>query len=151
MILTGRDEEVAGWVAAQLPHASLTPPYRTMGIIRGTELVCGVVYSAWNGDSLEISIAATDPRWATPDVVADILAVPFEQYGAKSIWATALRKNRRVRRLMEGVGFKLEGIRRRHWASGRDACIYGMTVTDWQKSKYHELRQRRRRQFDPVH
>ena len=82
------------------------------------------VYHEYRHPSVEMSFAASGPRWATRDTIRYLLSYPFDQLKVKRITAICRRRNRKIRRLIEGIGFKLEGTLHRAYETD-DACVYG--------------------------
>ena len=124
----GYDEVVSKWVAAQIPHCvNGFGPCVTIGFSHDDVLIAGVVYHEYRPayKSIEMSIAAVSPKWATKGNLRAIFAYPFLDLKANRVTAITPRKNKRARHLIEGVGFKLEGVARKGFGS-EDAVIYGM-------------------------
>lgn len=99
-----------------------------IGIIRGTQLVGGVIYHNWrelDGD-IEVSVAFDDPRWCLPQTLRVLFTYPFVTLNCERMTAIIARKNKRSRRLTEGLGFRLEGTVRRAIGRKSDAMLYGM-------------------------
>lgn len=96
-------------------------------------LICGAVYHNYAGHDVLISIAAHDPRWSSRRNWGVLLAYPF--LDLKTVRATALvaKKNKRSRRLVEAIGFRLEGCARRGFDGHQDACLYGILREDAEK------------------
>ena len=109
--------------------------YQTIGILVDKKLVAVAVYHNYREPDIQISFASTSPRWATPAAVRTVIhGYPFEQLGAKRLTAIVRKKNKRVRRFLEGVGFKLEGTHPQAFSDG-DACTYGLLR---EKSRYEK-------------
>ena len=51
------------------------------------------------------------------------------------VTARVRKKDKRTRRFVEGIGFKLEGIMRRALKND-DICVYGFLRRDWENSVY---------------
>lgn len=136
MIIFDQNGEIALWVARNLgmqldPHTS-----SAIGFMRNGELIAGALYTNWMDPNIELSFAATSPRWATKENIFTILSYPFLQLGCRRISAICKIKNKRVRKLLEGVGFVHEG-RLRHWCQdGSHGLVYGLTKEDFFESKW---------------
>ena len=127
--VAGFDAAVAAWVAGRLGlEADDFGPCTAIGVVLGGELVAGCVFGAYRPwvPSIEASIAAVTPAWCTRAVLGALFAYPFGQLGVGRLQATTRRDNRRARRFLERLGFSHEGIGRRAWAGGADACVYAM-------------------------
>lgn len=100
--------------------------YQTIGVMVDKKLAAVAVYHNYRSPDIQISFASLSPRWAMPGAVKWIThTYPFEQLGAKRLTAIVRKKNKRVRRFLEGVGFKLEGTHPKAFPDG-DACTYGL-------------------------
>lgn len=120
-------ETVAGWVGARLGFpVEAFGPYTATAIVRGGEIIAGVVWHNYREHMIEVSVAADDARWASPKILGALLAYPFEQLGVRRVQAIVRRRNARSRKFVEGIGFKYEGKARRGWDGRQDAVIYSM-------------------------
>lgn len=99
-----------------------------IGVALDGRLVAGVVYSEYrpNVPAIEASIAATDPAWASRQVLRAIFAYPFNQLGVVRLSATTAKSNKPAREFLVRLGFQLEGIGRRAFPGGGDAAVYSM-------------------------
>ena len=137
----GYDAQLAAWLEKRVPHFTAAPGTRCLGIVRGQRLLAVVAYSnfsepgeVWAGD-VEMSAAADSPRWWSRSVGRDVFSIPFRQFGVGRVTARVRKRDRRTRRFVEGVGFRLEGVMR-HALRTDDVCVYGMTRRDWENSNY---------------
>ena len=123
----GRDRAVAAWVERALGIDGLLGG-AAIGVLDGVRPIAGVVYGGWRErpGSLEMTVAATDPRWCQRWVLAALFRYPFAQCGARRVQATVRRGNRRARRFVERLGFRYEGMAREAWPTGEDAAVYSM-------------------------
>jgi RimJ/RimL family protein N-acetyltransferase len=82
---------------------------------------------------VEIAFASDSPRWASRRMIARFMAWPLRQLGCRRVSAVVAADNRRVIRLLEGMGFRREGVLRRAFGA-EDALILGLLndeVTPW--------------------
>lgn len=121
-LIYGRDAEIVAWLNARTPGL---PEGTAIGVARDGILIAGIAYTRFTGAAVEMAIAADRPSWASPRVLAALFAYPFVQLGCRRVTAITARRNKRCRRLLEGVGFVLEG-KARHALPDDDAMIYGM-------------------------
>lgn len=87
---------------------------------------CVTVYHDFRENSMEMTIAADTPRWATRGNIRAFLHYPFCQQGVGHVRAVVHVKNKRSRKLVEGLGFKLEGVLRNAAKDGKNLMLYGM-------------------------
>ena len=128
-LLFGHDKTVAEWVAKQAHSKPPVAPFTAFGLVdrRGT-LVGGAVFTGYNGDTVELSLAgramATRSGWAA------IIKYVFEQLGCSRLQMHTKRSNRRVLRMLANrLGVRYEGVARRYFGKD-DGVVYSMTVDD---------------------
>lgn len=107
-----------------------------VAVIRDNEIAAVACYHQLRGLNCEMSLAADDPRWISKKVVQFLLWFPFYHFDVNRITAMTKKKNKRARKLIEGVGFKLEG-RMRDVYEDDDAIVYGLTKFKWQRGPYY--------------
>lgn len=122
-LLFGSDDYICQWVAVRT-GASITNG-KAIGVIDGDRLIGAVAYSNWRGCDVEMLCAAESKKWMSRGNLRAFFHYPFEQLGCLRVTAIVDKKNKKSRRFVEKVGFKLEGVHPRA-LEGRDACSYGM-------------------------
>jgi len=108
-LVYGADAAIERWVAQRLPWVDGFGGASAIGVARGGEVVAGVVYANFRRSSIEVSIAADDPRWARKGVLRALFAYPFVQLGCRRITCLIPAKNEQSLRLCQGLGFSVEG------------------------------------------
>ena len=101
------------------------PMFQTIGFSRENKLACVVVAYHATNDSIVCSFAADNPRWASKHNIAAWGSWIFGQLGMKHTSAVVIKSNKRSRKFVEGVGYRVEGKIRKA-ANGEDMIIYGM-------------------------
>lgn len=131
MILTGWDAAVARWVGDRLGIEDFGQ-YTALGIVRGDDLIAGVVYNQFRKQerSIEASIAAVNPRWASRTTLRVIFAYPFQQLHCIRITAITSAKNQPARAFLCRLGFVQEGVMRRAFRNEEDAVIHGLLADE---------------------
>ena len=122
------------WLSERLPgqvSLAATP----VGIARNNELIAVVAFKAQGGQG-EISMAADNPRWATKETFRFILFTAFETLNLRRLTALTARSNKRVHKLLEGIGFAKEGYHRAFFPK-EDCISYGMTRKYYKRSKWN--------------
>lgn len=124
-ILLGADEFVSALVASRIPEmrGKTFDRFTTLGVVRNGDLVGGVVYHAYYGHDVQVSIACDRPAFMPWRV---LFSYPFEQMGVSRITAIVSRKNKRARKFAIALGFKLEGVHPRGVDGIEDAFSFGM-------------------------
>lgn len=121
------DDEIRQWVATELgipvaPGESV----RSIGVVFDDKLIAGIVYHDYTGFMVQCSMATTDKHWCQKGVVKAFMNYPFENLGVTRFHATCARKNKKMRKLFEQLGFKYEGCARKAYDGVQDAMIYSI-------------------------
>jgi hypothetical protein len=137
-ILLGADDLVAELIASHLPYmrGKSFGQYVALGVIRNECLVGGVVYHNYIGHDCQVSIAVERVSFWPWRALFDY---PFGQLGCARITAVVGKRNKRSRRLVMALGFKLEGVHRKGLDGSEDAMSYGMLKEEcrWIKGNPH--------------
>lgn len=137
-ILLGADDLVAELVASRIPYmqGKSFGQCVALGVIRNENLIGGVIYHNYVGHDCQVSIAVD--RVAFMPWRA-LFSYPFEQLNCARLTALVGRKNKPSRRLVETLGFKLEGVHAKGLDGIEDAMSYGMTKDQcrWIKGRHH--------------
>lgn len=133
-LVLGRNEEVAAWVDLRLGQKPSGGQRVAIGVERDGQIIAGVVYNGFRGDGLTartctMAVAADDPRWCTRGNLRAFFAYPFVSLGCRRVNAIVARKNRRARKLVEGLGFRQEGKIRQLFPDD-DGMMYGMLADE---------------------
>jgi RimJ/RimL family protein N-acetyltransferase len=140
-LIFGHDEAVARWVAARIPQAEagFAGPIRAIGVGIDGMVVAGFVYSNWHtkAGSVELSVAAENPRWATLRIVSRLLEYPFLTCDCQRITLSTSERNSRAQRLAMGLGFVPEAVIVRAYGLTENAIVLRLFREDWLRSKFH--------------
>jgi hypothetical protein len=127
----------AGWAAAMIPRVGKPERFGActcIAVCRAANLaddpLAVVIYHNMDAPSrcLEISMAASTPRWATRGTIRACLSYPFQQIGCGVVVCRVPRRERRTKRFLSGIGFRNTGLIPDGF--GDDDCsIYCMTKT----------------------
>lgn len=126
-LLLGHDETVASWVATRIGkpfHA----PFTAIGTTAEGRLTGGMVFTGFNGSSVEISLAGNG--CVSRNFWRVVLNYAFEQLGCSRLQIHTARDNLTVRHIAPRAGFKFEGKSRNFYGHGRDALQYSLTTGD---------------------
>jgi hypothetical protein len=124
----GAQQIIHEWVCAMIPHMDPQDNVRSIGYVdRVGNIFVGASYYNYQKRyaSIEIAFAAETARWCTRQRIATFLHYPFITCECERATLIVPKRNRRARRFVLGLGFKLEGTCRRGFGND-DACIYGM-------------------------
>lgn len=100
------DSAAAEWVAEQLGYNRPFTSCRSMAVIHSGRIVAGLVFHDWNPEAgvIEISAAATDPRWMTRGIINEAFRYAYSILGCQMVVARTEASNRTVRKLWRGLG-----------------------------------------------
>lgn len=125
-LLTGTHETPDGrFVAASFARIVGKPqfePYAAMGWVdEAGSIRTAVLLNDFNGANIELHLVGSISR----QVIRDICRYAFLQLGVQRITAKPYRSNPPLRRTVERIGFKLEGVMKRYYGprTGDDAMI----------------------------
>ncbi len=100
--------------------------YNALGLVRGGDLIAGVIYNNVDGTNLCMHVGAVDGRkWLTPQFLFAAFDYPFNQLGMRRVTAPIKTGNTRAIEFVENLGFKHNGTLRHYYADG-DLMLYGM-------------------------
>jgi hypothetical protein len=132
---------VGEWVCEQTGGGYHAERSNAIGLRKGDQIVCGVVYENWNGRSIVCHIAFQDRL--TPAYLAAVFDYPFNVCGVEKIIAPIGSKNVKALQLVSKMGFTEEARIKDADTDGdvvfltmtRDACRflghrYGQKITE---------------------
>lgn len=127
-VLLYADDLVARWMADQTGQ-EIIPPYTAFGVLAPNGQFCGaMIFNDLNEGSVEVSLYA--PGRISRGLLRIAAQYAFEQNGCRRITARTRASNLRVRRFIERVGFRQEGVLRSYYSDGDDAILFGMLRTE---------------------
>jgi hypothetical protein len=131
----GHDAVVADFVS-QLLFSDLRGfgNQRSIGVIDGDgKLIAGVTYHNYQPEAgtIEMSAAATTPRWLTPVVLNRIFSYPWE-IGCQMVVLRVSAKNTRLHRQLDALALRRHPIPRLY---GRyeDGIVFTLTEEQWHR------------------
>lgn len=128
---SGHDTRIGDFVAAAVGREPNWGAYNTLGFWDERGLKVGLVYNNFSWPNIAIHIGARKGAlWARPEILYHIFAYPFEQLNCVRVTAPVLSGNTRCNRIVEALGFQLEGRLRVADRSGQDLLIWGMLMKE---------------------
>jgi len=124
-VIQGCDDLVREWVSREL-GVSIVGDVRCFGILDGGRIIGGAVLHNFKGFMVECSFATVDRRWCTRAGLRKFFDYVFNILDIKRLHAACARKNKKMRKLFNGLGFKYEGCARKAFDGRQDAMIYSM-------------------------
>jgi len=135
------DKQVATWVWDKCSNVKFALPdnsYKGIGVSNSNGMLAGFVYSDWQPEfgTIEMSLAAVSPRWASRRIISFLLAYPFNDLDCQRISVVTSENNQKALRLAQGVGFVKEALIERHYGMNENAIVLRLFKEDWQLGKY---------------
>jgi len=127
--VVGEKEKVGKFTAELLPYFENDEDfgeYDAFGYSYNGELIAGFVYNRFTGRDVHVSAVSVTPIWVTKANMGFILSVGFDIMKVERISSLTSKSNKRARKLLEGLGFKLEGMIREGNPDDTDICCYGI-------------------------
>lgn len=132
-----RTEELAAWAARRIPHVESFGPCWACGVVRRRSLAAVVVFHTFDPltGTVQVSMAADDPRWATRQTIGAILRIGFDRLGApmRKVYAATPSTNKRAQGALERIGFTREGTLRHHYGPRVHGVCYGMMRDEFER------------------
>lgn len=121
---------VADFVARHIPgEVRSFEKASAIGYVHNGTLIGGTVFSNYDPEAgvVELSTAATSPRWLTRETMHAMFAIPFDQWGCQMVVLRVAEDNERMVRIAQKFGFDGHLIPR---LGGRDKGVWIFTLTD---------------------
>jgi hypothetical protein len=136
-LVFGHDKPIAEWVAARIPHFGTAENFgncKAIGVAQEDRFLAGVVYHDWQPKygTIQLSMAAVTPRWATRRNIILLLYYPFEDAKANLVWTATPHQNKRAIDFNTGIGFTKEAVLAHRFGQGRHAVICRMERAQYQ-------------------
>lgn len=122
-------EEVARFVSERL-GVSISPPYTTLGIERGGEIVAGCLFHCFEGPDIAVTVAGTGFTRAFIRTVGQYV---FGQLGC--VRMTVTTGDLKVVEYAHRLGGQTEGRLRSHFGPGADGIVVGILREEWKIGK----------------
>lgn len=136
-LLFAHDAEVSNWVARHIDHMRGDFGLSTAIGVMDDDLnpLAGVVFHDYQPayGTIQLSAAATSPRWARKSVIRDILGYPFRELKVHKVWTATQHENLRAIKFNKGIGFTQEATLKDHFGIGKHAVICRMLVKDFER------------------
>jgi len=144
VLLFDHSEVLAGWCAKRIAYVGdgAFGPCQAIGVASGygsdDQLYAVVVFHDYQPtlSTIQVSMAATTPKWLTRGVIQGILHYPFQQLGVFKIWGAIPHENKRALRMNLGIGLRQDGLLRHHFGKRHHAVIVSMLKTEYERSKW---------------
>lgn len=140
MLWIKKDENnyVYNWVKSSLEDQDEFNNDLTIGIFFDNNLIAGIVFSIYSEYNIYLTIYSEDKRWCSRRVINFVYEYCFTVLCRKKITCIAARKNKKIKKFLTRLGFRLEGVIRYGRLDGNSAFIFGLCFDD--KARYKFLR-----------
>lgn len=108
----------------------------TVAIVEEKKILGAVIFSNFmkppsgTAVSIEASVLILDKKCCNRHTFHTLFSYPFIHLQVKRLQATCAKRHKRSRRLLERLGFRLEGIGRQAWLHGGDSAFYSMLANE---------------------
>lgn len=135
-LLFGHDDLVGKYVADRIPHADANwGPHVAIGVVNDEgRVIAGAVYNMYYPEfgTIQVSMAADDPKWASKNTRREILSYAFDNLGVNKVWIAIPHKSDRVIQFNKRIGFKQEAVLAHHFGPGTHSVICRMLKKDFE-------------------
>lgn len=132
--------DVMDFVAARMPPVFgdriTRGHYAGLGVLdEDYTLVAGVIFNQWDPEysTIQVSVAADTPKWATRNVIREILGYAFSEININKVWCLMASTGLRAQRFNAGIGFTREAVLRHHLGQGTHAILTSMMAEEYRK------------------
>lgn len=129
---------VERWALFKLPWIGDFGKCISLGIVRDSKLIAAAIYNNYVHYDCQLTFVSDDPRWASRQVVRQVLGFPFYELGTFRITTLTDANNHKALKLNEKLGFVREGVMRKAspMGNGNDGVICGLTKEDFEEGVY---------------
>jgi RimJ/RimL family protein N-acetyltransferase len=116
-------------------------PSGSIGVLKNKQLIAAVVFHNWheNHGVIELSAAASDPRWLTKTVIKTIMEICFGQHKCQQIATRIDIENERALKIFRFLGFS-ELILPNMRGSGKHEILMLFTSEQWKQHRLNEVK-----------
>ena len=145
MIVFGRTDAtrqaLREWAGSRIPHVGrdgFDPGAQCAAVIRDGALAAVVLFHDWQpgARTLQCSMAADTPLWASREALRGLLAYAFVTAGASKLWTAMPHTSERAIRFNVGIGMRREAVLRHHFGPKVHAVICSMLRDEWARSRW---------------
>lgn len=136
-IIYDTNGKITDWVCRCLNYPQDTlENYRTIGFLIGDRVIGGLIYhNVRPKRDLWWTIYTIDKRWCNRRALKLIFGLAFNHWQVERISLLVNTDNHECIKLVEGLGFKKEGLLRQYRDDGSDCYFYGMLKSENKWSK----------------
>ena len=128
------DGSIYNWIKSSLKDQDEFHNSLTIGIYFYKKLIAGIVFSIYSKYNVYLTIYTEDKNWCCRRVINFVYEYCFNVLDSKKITCIADKSNRKIRKLLTKLGFRLEGVVKYGRLNGRPAFVFGLCYDD--KARY---------------
>src|SRR5215472_418612 len=142
-LILGHSDVLAMWAARRIPHVGEAGfgPCQAIGVASGPgdddKLLAVVVFHNFVYRTLECTVAAASPRWATRGTIQALFQYAFVQCDARKLFTVTPHRNKRALKFNIGLGYKPEATIRHHFGNGEHAVVCGIMRWEWERGRWY--------------
>lgn len=124
-----KHKSITSWVCKGLCFDKnwLKNAYFTIGVVYGGKLIAGIIlHDIRKGHDVWLTIYATDKRWCQRRVLRLVFGLAFDELKVNRINILVDTDNNDCLKLVQGLGFKQEGLLRQYRDNKKDCYFMGM-------------------------
>lgn len=136
MIVLPREEEKPGllfWAQRIMGFPVGNVNDAIFAIVARDKLVGVCIFSNYEEDPItgqpscvQVVLVTSDKRWCTRGNLRTLFEYPFRQLGVRRLHGYCSRRNKKMKRLFNKLGFTLEGVARCYYPGFEDAFWFSM-------------------------
>jgi RimJ/RimL family protein N-acetyltransferase len=133
-LVYGLEEHVGHYLSANFPElmaAGEYRPHRAAAFVDDEGMLIGAVGLSWlNPWDAELSIHLDKPACLSRSILKELFAHCFDTLKVVRLTCHVRKSNKRARKFVERLGWKIEGCKRRGFDGKRDCVVYGLCRED---------------------
>ncbi|MGB0696040.1 MAG: GNAT family N-acetyltransferase [Rhodospirillaceae bacterium] len=138
---TAQRRQAGEWLSERLegnPNYEVSDLFAAGVVNDGTNILAVVAYHTYfpSSGTVQLSVAADTPKWATKRVLKELLGFPFRVLGCNKAWAACRFDNTRAIQFNQRLGMTREAILRQHFGPNTHAVIQSMLLREYEKSRW---------------
>lgn len=130
----GLEDHIGTYLSAHFPElmqAGEYKPHRAVGFVDDEGLLIGAVGLNWiNPWDAELSIHLDKPACLSRAILRQLFSICFHEFKLVRLTCHVRKSNKRARKFVERLGWKIEGTKRKGFDGKRDAIVYGLIRDD---------------------
>lgn len=100
-------------------------PFQAYGSIKDGKILGVVLFLNYRRQSMEFHLCGS-PGWLTRGDIRQLFSYVFEHSGCLRLWCLIRRNNKKARKGIEKLGFKVMGVAQDEFGEKRDGIVYQM-------------------------